>query len=130
MWEGFKPITILTGSAFLSITKNGLNFNKNVVLRMNSPKFVKFMLNAEKKLLAIQAVDENDPYAVKFVREGAKAENGVRYNNRDLENTFTSLMNWDVSQYNYRIDGNYDAAEHAMIFDLNSARNFSVRKPR
>lgn len=129
MLEGFKPMMLLTGNAFISVTKNGINFNKNVAIKMGMPDYVKFMLNSERKLFAIQTTNESDPYAIKFMRKGTSIEKyGVRYNNRDLENTLESLMNWDLSQFNYRIDGIYDEQNQAMIFDLNSARAFPVRK--
>ncbi len=127
MLEGFKQIQIVQGSAFLSVTNNGLGFNKNIIVKMDKPRFVAFFLNKEKKQLAIQKSDEQDDYAIKFYDESMDIKNGIRCHNRDLEHTIESLMCWDLSTYNYRIDGYYMENESAMLFDLQAARVFNKK---
>ena len=127
MLEGFKPFELMTGSAVLSVTNNGLSFNKNVINKMGRPEYIRFMINASTKQLAIQKTDENDTVSVQFVRKSADNRNGVRYNNRDLENTIATLMEWNLSTKTYRIDGIYQEDDHAMIFNLLTARAFPKR---
>lgn len=40
------------------------------------------------------------------------------------------MMNWNLKDKNYRIDGIYLDAESAMIFDMNSAREFNKRNKK
>ena len=127
MLDGFKPIELMVGSAVLSVTSNGLSFNKNVVSKMGCPEYIRFMLNDSTKQLAIQKTDENDSIGVPFARKSVDNKNGVRYNNRDLEHTLESLMGWDLSTKTYRIDGVYSDDDHAMIFNFNDARTFPKR---
>lgn len=127
MLEGFKPFELMTGSAVLSVTNNGLSFNKNVINKMGRPEYIRFMINASTKQLAIQKTDENDTVGVQFVRKSSDNRNGVRYNNRDLENTIATLMEWNLSTKTYRIDGIYQEDDHAMIFNLLTARAFPKR---
>ena len=62
-----------------------------------------------------------------FVQEGTDITNGIRYHNKDLEAIIESMMQWDLSLYNYRIDGYYQEEDSAMIFNLKSARRFPKR---
>ena len=45
----------------------------------------------------------------------------VRWNGRDLLNTFRAMMGWDLSKGGFRIEGTLLKADHAMLFDLNAA---------
>lgn len=127
MLEGFKPVQLVSGRSFLSVTNNGLGFNKNIVIKMNKPRYVRFMIDDESLRLAIQAVTEKDDSTIKFYSEDMNINNGVRYHNRDLEHTIEMLMQWDLSLYNYRIDGYYVVEEAAMLFNLKEARTFPKR---
>lgn len=128
MLAGFKELQILTGSTFLSVSDNGVAFNKNTIIKMDYPQKIKFLINDEEKKIAIQIADKNDDTASQFFREGMDIKNGVRYNNRDLIQTIAAMMAWDLSEKTYRVDGVYSAEDTAMIFDLNLARVFSKRK--
>ena len=85
------------------------------------------MIIASTKQLAIQKTDETDAVGVQFIKKNIDNRNGVRYNNRDLENTIETLMGWDLSTKTYRIDGIYQEDDHAMIFNLLTARAFPKR---
>ena len=127
MLEGFVKIPLLSGSSFLSVTSNGLNFNNNVVYRMNKAKYIVLLLNEDKKQLAIQKCDENTEDKISFFRDEKNLKNGVRFNNRETQIMIAQMMNWNLEQYNYRVDGIYYEKEQAMIFDLNMARKFKKR---
>ena len=124
MIDGFKKVQLMSGTAFVSITSNGLNFNKNVVLKMDRPKFISIYLNDDEKLLAIQSDEEQTGDNVAFVREKTNIANGVRVHNRELERMVEHMMQWDLESHNYRIDGFYDDSAQAMMFDLKQARIF------
>ena len=128
MLEGFTKIPVLSGSSFMSVTNNGINFNGNVVFHLQRTKFVVFFLNSNEKQIAIQKCDETDEDKVPFFREGANWKNGVRVNNRELQQIISQMMNWDLGNYNYRADGIYSDKDDAMIFDLKTARKFNKRR--
>ena len=94
---------------------------------MGRPEYIRFMINTESKQLAIQKVEEYDNASVPFIRKNVDNKNGIRYNNRDLENTIATLMEWDLSTKTYRIDGIYQEDDNAMIFNLTTARTFPKR---
>lgn len=120
--NGFEVFNLTSGVAFVSITNTSTSFNKNVVLKLNSPRYIKIMLNKEEKKLAIQACEKTEDGAVSFLKEGKAPQNGVRFNNRDFQNYLAHLMEWNISAYIYRVDGIYLDDENAMVFDLTSAK--------
>ena len=128
MLEGFTRIPVLSGSSFMSVTSNGINFNGNVVFHLQRTRFVVFFLNSNDKQIAIQKCDESDDDKVPFFREGANWKNGVRVNNRELQQIISRMMNWDLGNCNYRADGIYFDKDDAMIFDLKTARRFNKRR--
>ena len=108
----------------MSVTNDGINFNKNVVARMGKAPYVVFLLNTVEKKAAIQKCEGDDPDALAFCQQARHEKTGVRINLRDVQQTIASMMDWDLSRYNYRIDGAYLREENAMIFDLEEARRF------
>lgn len=128
MLEGFVKIPVLSGSSFMSVTRNGINFSGNVVFHLQRAEFVLFFLNSNEKQIAIQKCDDTDEDRVPFFREGANWKNGVRVNNRELQRIISRMMDWDLESYNYRADGIYSDKDNAMIFDLKTARKFNKRR--
>lgn len=127
MLENFKPIQIVKGIAFMSVSNNGISFNKNVVIKMNRPEIVRLMMNEEQLQFAIQATTDNDDSTMSFYNDNIDIRNGIRTHNRDLENTLAQLMEWDLDSFVYRVDGVYLEKENAMLFELKKARTFPKR---
>lgn len=121
MLDGFKIVNLVTGVPYMSVTKNGVSFNKPCVIKMNYPTHVKLLINYDKKLIAIQTCNENDEDAILFLRNKNTKLLNVRWNNKDLLNQISKIMDWDINTMGYRIDGENIEAEKAMIFDLNQA---------
>jgi|GEM_PF-2814472 len=128
MLEGFVQIPILSGSSFLSITNHGLNFNKNVVKRMQQVEYVTMLINSDKKQIAIQKCDKGTADSIPFYHDEKNLKFGVRLNNREVQQMIISMMNWNVNYYNYRADG-FMIDDDTMVFDLSCARK-SAKKVR
>ena len=124
MLEGFVEVTILQGSSFLSVTSNGLNFNKNVVKHMKRAESIKIFCNSAKKQLAIQKCGKDDENSISFYRDEKNLTNGVRFNNREVQQMIATMMNWNLNEYNYRAYGFLADDGETMIFDLNNAGRF------
>ena len=120
--EGFTAFNFSEGVPFVSITKNGVTFNKGVVLKMECPKYVVLLVNATSKQIAIQACSEGTPKSVVFYNDEKKSNAlSVRWNGRDLLNTITAITGWDLTKDGYKAEGCLIAEEKAMLFDLNQA---------
>ena len=111
----------------MSVSNNGISFNKNVVIKMNRPEIVRLLMNEEQLQFAIQATTDNDDSTISFYNDNIDIRNGIRTHNRDLENTLAQLMEWDLDSFVYRVDGVYLEKENAMLFELKKARTFPKR---
>lgn len=127
MLEGFVEVPILQGSSFLSVTNNGLNFNKNVVKHMRKAETIKIFCNSSKKQLAIQKCDDKVENSIPFYRDDKNLTNGVRFNNREVQQMIATMMDWNLNEYNYRADGFLADDGETMIFNLNSSRRFTKK---
>ena len=120
--ENFKPFNFGEGVPYVSVTNNGMTFNKSVIMKMNYPSYVRLLIDEGSKRIAVQACTQDTPNAVLFYNKEKKSNTlSVRWNGRDLLNTIQALTNWDLSQCGYRIEGDLLKEEHAMLFDLNHA---------
>ena len=120
--DGFVPFDFNAGYPYVSVTSNGLTFNKSVTVKMNYPEYVLLLINEDKKQIALRSCDESENGAVAFYKRRASGILSVRWNSKDLTSTVESLMGWDLSHDSYRIDGTLVKSERVMIFDLNCAK--------
>ena len=124
MLEGFLEVPILQGSSFMSVTDNGLNFNKNVVKYMQKAERIRLLCNPVKKQIEIQKRDSSNENSIPFYRNEKNLQTGVRFNNREIQQMIATMMDWDLSQYIYRADGFLAEDGRTMMFNLNNAREF------
>lgn len=122
IFEGFTTFNFSEGVPFVSITRNGITFNKGVVLKMECPKNVVLLVNAMSKQIAIQACPDGTPKSAPFYNDEKKSNAlSVRWNGKDLLNTITTITGWDLSKGGYKAEGHLIPEEKAMLFDLNQA---------
>ena len=118
----FTAFNFNEGAPYVSITKNGVTFNKSVIMKLKYPPYVVLLINPQTKQIAIQACDANTQNAVAFYKEDKKSNVlSVRWNGRDLLNTIKEMMNWDYSSESYKVAGTLLGEESAMLFDLENA---------
>lgn len=119
--EAFKPFSLTTGLPSLSVTKNGVSFNRAAIVKMEKAPFVALYIDDKGKRLAIQKSDDQSQTNVaKFYRSGGKNFT-VRWNNSDLLKTIEKITGWNLEMNGYKIEGEFDAEEMVMIFDFNKA---------
>ena len=118
MLEGFKEYNMSVGTASVSISENGVGFSKTAVIKMEKPKYVRLLINDETKQIAIQKSKDNE--GIKFYNE-SKRNIGVRWNNKELLKTISQMMDWDLAGKVFRVDGDYNKEDQALIFDLKNA---------
>ena len=121
MLDGFERIKLTKGLPSISITSNGLTFNRTAVVKLGEPEYVILMKNEKDRLLAVQVCTEEEPDRTPFLSNRGKTVISVRWNNKDLIHTISKLMGWDMSNNGYRVNGDYLNDERAMVFDLKTA---------
>ncbi len=121
--NGFEPFDFDVGVASVSITPNGLTFNRSVAIKLGLPSYALLLINKEKKQIAIKACEEDTPKAMSFYKETAEDApiRSVRWNSRDLLNCLSEMMDWDLKKMSHRVEGKLLQEERAMLFDLSMA---------
>lgn len=125
MLEGFKTFDFSEGVASVSVTNNGVTFNKAVTMKLNYPEWVLLLINEETRQIAIQPCSESTPNSAPFYKDKGNGIFSVRWNSRDLLNNLESMMSWDLGKDSYRITGKLLREENAVLFDLNNASNLN-----
>lgn len=120
MLEGFHVVNFQTGIPYVSLTSNGLTFNKASILQMQNPAQVVLLLNEARKQFAIQRCAPDDPNAMPFYRPRSTGLVTVRWSQKELLHTIARMMGQSLTD-NYRVNGQYIEQEGAMVFDLNEA---------
>lgn len=123
--DGFKTFNFSEGTAYVSVTSNGVTFNKAVVMKLGYPKYVVLLIDETSKRIAVQACEEGTENAVNFYKPKKANVISVRWNGRDLLNTIKGMMQWDLDKNSYRAEGELIREEKAMLFDLNQASRLS-----
>ena len=125
-FDNFTVFNFDEGVPYVSVTKNGVTFNKAVIMKLDYPAHVCLLINNDEKQIAIQACHSNEPNSVKFFKPKKDPRIlSVRWNSKDLLNTIESMMHWDLEHIAYRIDGILIKEENAMLFDLKYAKELS-----
>ena len=119
--SNFSVFDFKEGVPYVSITSNGLTFNKSVIMKLHYPEFVILLINNESKQIAVQACDDTNEKAVQFYKEKANGVISVRWNAKDLINTISRMCEWDLSQVSYRVNGVLIPEQSLMLFDLTDA---------
>ena len=125
--SGFKKLTLVSGESFISITDRATAFNQNAVIKIGSPQKVCLLLNQDTKQLAVIPADVNDTSAINFLKPGRDPARGVRFNSKDFQYNLAKMMEWDIDSRIYRINGEYDEENNAMIFSLSKATSTPKR---
>lgn len=120
--DKFKSISVAPGKPFMSITKNGITFNKACLARLSYPTYVVPLVNNEDKQFALQVVAEETIDSLVFSKNG-KRDINVRYNAATFMDTITEIMNWNLKEHSYKVYGEYitDGIEVGMLFNLQNA---------
>ena len=119
--SNFRTFDFSEGVPYVSITNNGITFNKSVIMKMKYPAYVRLLINETDKQIAVQTCDEHDDKSVQFYKEKSNGVLSVRWNAKDLINTISRICDWDLSQLSYRVNGILISEMKLMLFDLNEA---------
>ncbi len=117
--NGFTTFNFTEGVPSVSVTNNGLTFNRSVMVKLGNPEYVVLLINEDARQIAIQVCPQETPNAVQFCKEGKVGS--VRWNIKDLLNTISGMMSWDLLHSSYRVEGTLLKDDAAVLFDLNNA---------
>ncbi len=124
-FSGFSTFDFEEGVPYVSITKNGITFNKGVVLKLGRPSRVELLINTDSKQIAIRGCNGDTSRSNSFYRENSRGIVSVRWNTKDLLSTLRDMMGWNLELESYRVEGQLLKEENAMLFDFNKAEKLS-----
>lgn len=130
MLDGFETIKLVTGTPTMSVTKNGVSFNKTAIEKLGKPSYVIPMLDRIRNRFAIVGVDYEVEDARKFYQSGRDTSQGVRWNNNDLISTLEAITAWNTTKTGMKVKGRYDEDDRAIIFNLDEAEPIEKDKMR
>ncbi len=123
IFDGFSSFNFDEGVPYVSFTKNGVTFNKSVIMKLNYPSNVVLLINPECKKIAIKCCDESTPNSTTFYKKKESSNVlSVRWNAKDLLHTIEEIMEWNLEMNAYRVNGIFLKEECAMMFDLSTAK--------
>lgn len=121
---GFSVVSFGGTGPLASVTRNGVTFNKAAVDRMGSTQYVLLLLDESTKRFAIQKCTQNTPQAMPFVAAIKKGAPSVRWGSKEFLKIIKRLTGWpleDKGCKGFKVPGEYQRSDNAMIFDLTKA---------
>ena len=119
--SNFKVFDFSEGVPYVSVTNNGLTFNKSVVIKLNYPEYVRLLINESDRQIAIQVCEKKKKKAVQFYKQKPNGVMSVRWNAKDLINTLSRMCDWNLKQSSYRVNGVLVPEHSLMLFELDEA---------
>ena len=120
MLSGFQIVSLTVGLPSMSITKNGITFNKTAIYKLEKADFVILLINREIQQIAVQKCTPETRDCISFYKPGGRYVT-ARINNSDFMATIAKMMNWDIQNKGYKIIGDFLPEELAIVFDLRKA---------
>ena len=121
VWDGFEIFETVKGTPSMSVTKNGVAFNKTVVEKMHAPQYALPLIDRENKRFAVVACAGDERGAREFFKPGRELSYGARWNNHDLRSTIEGMMGWNLEANGWKAHGVYSEGKNGYIFDLSKA---------
>lgn len=122
--SNFSVLSFGSTGPIVSITKNGVTFNKAAVDRMGGAQYVLLLLDESAKQFAIQKCTQSAPQAMPFVAAIKPGAPSVRWGSKEFLRILKRLTGWSLEDEDckgFKVPGEYQRPDNAMIFDLNKA---------
>ena len=99
------------------LNKNTISFAVKVAESIGNPAFIKTLIDADKKVFAIQACKQTDLNAVKFSKPKAEQKTNITISHSALRIILRTLMTekWD-EEHRYKIPARIFADAKAAVF--------------
>lgn len=120
----FTALSFGSTGPLASVTRNGVTFNKAAVDRMGGTQYVLLLLDESAQQFAIQKCTQNTPQAMPFVAAIKPGAPSVRWGSKEFLKILKRLTGWpleDKACKGFKVPGEYQRSDNAMIFDLTKA---------
>lgn len=119
--SGFERFDIRQEPPKMTVSQNGVTFDKMVAEQLGNPQRVYFLTDDSLKRVAIQGCDPDDPQGVDFWDVDDESREKIRWHYKVLVQKLEQLGGFDLANHDYVMSGYLLFEENAMFFDLNTA---------
>ena len=123
MLEDFRTYDLVAGLPTLSVTKNGVSFNKSAISKLGYPERIHLMINDNRGQVAIQNSKDENLNSIPFFKENKRKAITARWNYKDFTYMLAKMANRDIDKGGFRVVGEYIHEENALVFDMKNAEN-------
>lgn len=121
--DNFNVISLQKrGESEMQMNKRYITFTKALLEEMGWPPYVRVLINAKDKVLALQVCKVTDENAYKFTQPKEKQRKGKYCSSIPIRNSVTATMgdSYEDDKF-YGFKGTYYPEVKAMVFNLNEA---------
>ena len=115
--DGFKPFDFSIGVPKLSVTRNGVTFDRNTTIALDHAKYIKICVNEEKKSIFVCPGENGEVGSMKYYHEGKRVKS-VRTASKAFLSCAISLSGRKLND-GFRVFG--EKVDGGVLFDFNSS---------
>ena len=133
--KGFEVINLKQpkGESVMTVTSNSLKFNKATAVELNYATYIKVLLNAKTRQIAIQPCSEKDPNAIKFSNEESKQTYAISIKVPAIQVEFRRMLPFEDDnggKLSYTLNGTLYPDEQVVIYDIGDVKPEAEKKRR
>lgn len=133
--KGFEVINLKQpkGESVMTVTSNSLKFNKATAVELNYAPYIKVLLNAKTRQIAIQPCSEKDPNAIKFSNEESKQTYAISIKVPAIQVEFRRMLSFEDDnggKLSYTLNGTLYPDEQVVIYDIGDVKPETEKKRR
>ena len=133
--KGFEVINLKQpkGESVMTVTSNSLKFNKATAVELNYAPYIKVLLNAKTRQIAIQPCSEKDPNAIKFSNEESKQTYAISIKVPAIQVEFRRMLPFEDDnggKLSYTLNGTLCPDEQVVIYDIGDVKPETEKKRR
>ena len=133
--KGFEGINLKQpkGESVMTVTSNSLKFNKATAVELNYAPYIRVLLNAKTRQIAIQPCSEKDPNAIKFSNEESKQTYAISIKVPAIQVEFRRMLPFEDDnggKLSYTLNGTLYPDEQVVIYDIGDVKPETEKKRR
>lgn len=121
------------GESVMTVTSNSLKFNKATAVELNYAPYIRVLLNAKTRQIAIQPCSEKDPNAIKFSNEESKQTYAISIKVPAIQVEFRRMLPFEDDnggKLSYTLNGTLYPDEQVVIYDIGDVKPETEKKRR
>lgn len=133
--EGFEVINLKQpkGESIMTVTSSSLKFNKATAVELNYAPYIRVLVNAKTRQVAIQPCSEKDPNAIKFSNEESKQTYAISVKVPAILLEFRRMLSFENSEggkITYTLNGMLYPEDQVIVYNIDEVKPAEEKKRR